>query len=385
VTGRRFFARWLARSLRANATTSGVGTLSLAVSAALVFTVSAVSSGIEGQLGRELRGYGANAVLVPRLAPLRFGVGTLDVGDVSEEGTLSVADLARLPASLVETVAPGLALRAEAAGREVAATGYDLPALRRLNPLWRVAPRWPEGGREVLLGATLAARLRLAPGATLDVRVGGRSAAVAVAGVVETGGPEDESLVLPLALAQELAGRPGRASLALARVAVAERDADAAARLVEAELPGAEARTVQQVARAEAALLRKVRRLLVLVAAAVAAAAAFTVSGTLGVLLAARRHELGLCLALGATPGRLRALLLAEAAVSGLAGGAAGCLLGAAAAEAIARGVFGAFVPIGAGAPALALAAALAVAVGASVWPVRRAVRISPCDTLRAA
>lgn len=381
----RFFARWLARSLRASAGTGAVGTLSLAVSAALVFTVAAVSSGIEGQLGRELRAYGANVVLVPRVAALRYGVGSIDVGQVAEERTLSTAELARLPGALVDPVAPGLAVRATVDGREVAATGYDLAALRRLNPTWRVAPGWPREAREVLVGARLAARLRVAPGARLDLRGGAAAAAATIAGVVETGGPEDEGLVLPLALAQELAGRPGRASLALARVpAGGARGVEEAARRLEAELPGVEARTIQQVARAEAALLGKVRRLLLLVAAAVVAATAFTVSGTLGVLLLARRQELGLCLALGATTGRLRALLLAEAAASGLAGGAAGCLLGGVAAQAIAQGVFGASVPVTAGAPALALGATLAVALGASIWPVARALRVSPCDTLRA-
>jgi putative ABC transport system permease protein len=383
VTG-RFFGRWLARSLRGSLAAGAVATLSLAISAALVFTAVAVSAGVDAQLGRELRACGANVVLVPRLAPLRFGVGSLDLGEVEEERTLEEAALVRVPADLVDAVAPGLLLRVEAAGQELGAIGYDLDGLRRMNPLWRVTPRWPRGEGEAVVGVTLAARLGLAPGAPLDLAVAGRRARVTVAAVVETGGGEDENLVLPLAVAQALADRPGQASLALVRARVEGRSADEVARLVEAAVPGSEARTVTQVAHAEAALLAKVRLLLLLVAAALAAATAFTVSGTLGVLLLARRREIGLCLALGGTRAQVSALLLSEAAASGLAGGLAGCVLGAVGAEVVARAVFGVFVPLGAAAPAIALASALAVALGASAWPVRRALQASPCDTLRA-
>jgi putative ABC transport system permease protein len=385
AAGTRFFGRWLSRSLRRNLAAGAVATASLALSSALVFCLVAVSGGVEGQLGKELAAYGANLLVLPRSAPLRFGLGALELGPVEEERRLAEADVLRLPAAVagVETVAPALLARVRVDGASAGAVGYPLDALRRLNPLWRVGPRWPEGG-EAMAGATLATRLGLAPGREVEVDAGGRTARVRLAATVETGGPEDEDLFLPLALLQDLAGRPGEVSLALVRADLAARPADAVARAVEAAVPGAEARTLAQVARAEGALLAKVRRLLLLVTIALGAATAFTVSGTLGVLLLARRQEIGLCLALGAAAGTVRRLLLAEAAASGVAGGLAGCLLGALAAEVIAASVFGALVPVGWAAAPLALGTALALALGAALWPVARALRVSPCDTLRA-
>jgi putative ABC transport system permease protein len=384
VTSRAFFARWLARSLRGTLASGAVATASLALSSALVFASVAVSAGVEGQLGRELRGFGANLLVVPRRAPLRVGIATFDLGTVAEERGLPTSDLARLPAEWVEASAPALLLRVRVEGQDAGAVGYDLAALRAMNPHWRIAPRWPEGPREAAAGATLAARLGLGPGREVTVAAGERTARVAVTAVVETGGAEDEDLLLPLSLAQDLAARPGEASLALVRARLAGRSAEEAARAIEAAVPGAEARTIRQVASAEDALLGKVRRMLALVTAALAAATAFTVAGTLGVVLLGRRREIGLCLALGAAPASLRALLLSEAAASGLAGGVAGCLLGAIASEAVAWSVFGVAIPIAASAPAAALATSVAVALGASLWPVHRAVRVSPCDTLRA-
>jgi putative ABC transport system permease protein len=381
---RGFGARWLVRSLRGNLGASAVATGSLGLAAALVFAVVAVSAGVEAQLGADLRAYGANVLVLPRQATLRLGLGALELGAVQEERTLAAADLAAPPAGLVDALAAGLVLRARAGGREVGAVGYDLAALRRLNPLWRVAPRWPEAADEVMVGSSLAASLGLAAGRELELEVGGRRARVRVAAVLETGAGDDEALLLPLPLSQALAGRPGRVSFALVRARLEGRSPEEVARALEAAIPGAEARTLRQVAHAEAALLAKVRRLLLLVTAAVSAAAAFTVAGTAAVVLLARRQEIGLCLAMGGTPGALRRLFLAEAAVGGLAGGAAGCLLGAAAAEAIAWSVFGGPVPLAAGAAPLALSVALLVSLGASAWPVLRAVRCAPRDLLRA-
>ncbi len=382
---RPFFVRWLARSFRGSLAASAVSTASLALSAALVFTLVAVSAGVESRLGRELAAYGANLLVLPRMAPLRFGLGSLELGAVEEERFLRPSDLARLPANVaasLEATAPGLVQRARIRGREVGAAGYALDALRRLNPLWRVAPDWPGEG-EAMAGATLAAQLQLEAGETVEVSIGERSARVRVAAVVETGGAEDENLFLPLSLLQELAGRPDAASLVLIRARIDGGGAEAVSRALEAALPGAEARTLRQVAQAEEALLGKVRRLLWLVTLALGAATAFTVSGTLGVLLLGRRQEIGLCLALGASPGRVRALLLAEAATLGTAGGALGCLVGAAASQAVAHSVFGETISLAGGASLWALGAALGIALAASAWPVERAIRVSPCDTLR--
>jgi putative ABC transport system permease protein len=380
-----FFRRWLGRSLRRSLAAGAVATASLALSAALVFCLAAVSSGVEAALGKELRAYGANLLVLPRSAPLRFGLGALELGPVEEERRLREDEVLRLGAAVpeVQGVAPALLGRASVRGESVGTIGYPLDRLRAMNPLWRVLPRWPAPD-EAMAGATLAARLRLAPGEALVVTAGVRTATVRLAAIVETGGPEDDDLFLPLAPAQALAGAAGEVSLALVRADLASRAPEDVARAIEAALPGAEARTLAQVARAEGALLERVKRLLLLVAVALGGATAFTVSGTLGVLLLARRQEIGLYLALGAGGGRVRGLLLAEAAASGLLGGAAGCVLGAVAAEAIAATVFGAAVPIGVLPPVLAVGTALALALGASAWPVARALRLSPVDTLRA-
>jgi putative ABC transport system permease protein len=380
-----FARRWLTRSLRGTLAASAVATLSLALSAALVFALVAVRRGVGEQLGRELATYGANLLVLPRSAPLRFGLGAMELGPVEEERSLPEAALRALPTvpgAGVDAVAAGLLARVELDGETAAAAGWELAALRRLNPLWRVRPGWPAEG-EAMIGSSLAARRGLAPGAEVEVVAAAGRARVRIAAVVETGGAEDENLFLPIGLLQAATGRAGVASLALVRARLQDRAPDEAARAVAAAVPGAEVRTLSQVAHAEASLLAKVARLLLLVTLALGAATAFTVSGTLGVLLLGRRQEIGLYLALGAGPARVRGLLLAEATAAGLIGGVGGSALGLVAAEAIALSVFGEPIRISWLAAPAAIGAALAVALAAAIWPVRRALCVNPCDILR--
>jgi putative ABC transport system permease protein len=385
AAGRGFFWTWVARSVRGSVGAGAVATAALGLAAALVFTLVTVSSGVGAALGRELRAYGANVLVLPRAAPLRFGLGALELGPVEEERRLREADLLAVPraAPAVVAVAPALLARVDLTGEAVGAVGYPIDALRAMNPSWRVRPAWPSA-REAMAGAALAAHLRLAPGQEVELAASGRVARLRLAAIVETGGAEDENLIVPLDVLQALAGAPGEVSLALVRADLSGGDAAGVIRAVAAAVPGAEARSLAQVARAEGALLEKVRRLLLLVTVALAAAAAFTVSGTLGVLLLARRAEIGLYRALGAGAGSVRGLLLAEAAASGVAAGLGGSALGVVAAEAIAWSVFGAAVPIPLAAAPLALATALGLALLAAVWPVERALRSSPVDALRA-
>ncbi|MBI5477583.1 MAG: FtsX-like permease family protein [Deltaproteobacteria bacterium] len=364
-----------------------VGTASLTLASTLVFSLVAVSSGVEAQLGVALRSYGANLVLLPRATALRFGHGALDLGPVEEERTLRATDLKALATAMpegVDTLVPGLIASAQVRGQGIGAAGYPFDELKRLSPHWRVQPRWPRADDEAMVGSALAARLGLRAGETIAVTMGNRSARVVLAAEVETGGGEDDDLFLSLKLVQDLSGRPDAASLALVRARQGSRSAAAVAAALEAALPGVEARTFRQVAQAEEALLAKVKRLLWLVTLAVGAATAFTVAGTLGVLLLGRRQEIGLCLALGATARRVRLLLLAEAMVAGLAGGMAGCLCGILAAETITRSVFGVSAELAVAAPLLAVATGLVISLGAAAWPVHRALRVSPCDALRA-
>ncbi|MEV6925969.1 ABC transporter permease [Dactylosporangium sp. NPDC051485] len=120
--------------------------------------------------------------------------------------------------------------------------------------------------------------------------------------------------------------------------------------------------------------------------------AIFVVASTCAFSVAQRRRELALLRAVGATPGQVRRMLLAEVALVALGAGIPGALLGAALAPLLA----GPFVAVGLEptgfrvgftwwAPLTALAVGLVVGV-LGVWlSARRASRVRPLDALRVA
>ena len=78
--------------------------------------------------------------------------------------------------------------------------------VRSTHPWWKVQGAWPDdNSRDVLLGERLAARLGRKPGD--EIEIAGQPHRVA--GILSTGGAEDNQIVAPLALAQQILGKPG--------------------------------------------------------------------------------------------------------------------------------------------------------------------------------
>lgn len=381
-----FFFRWLRRSLVSALFKGAISTASLAVVASLIFCLVSVSSGIREQLGKELSAYGANIILLPKTTSLQFGLGSYKIGTLGTRATIKSSDLEILKTELfkdVENYAPGLVSNIHVNGIEAGVAGYPFDTLQKLNPLWHVTPRWPRLYDEAMMGKMLAARLKVDVDDYVVVSNGAEKIEVRIASLVETGSDEDKNIFLSLELLQKLTGQEGVVSLALVRARAGGLSVDATGALIADSIDGIEARTLRQVAGAEESLLNKVSRLLWFVTIVVSMATAFTVVGTISVLLLGRRREIGLCMALGAFPADMRRLFLSEAAFTGIIGGVFGCVIGAVVAETISRNVFG--TTIGFNFPAILLGVFIPfiISVGASAWPVIKALQVSPCEALR--
>ncbi|MFD0074444.1 FtsX-like permease family protein [Streptomyces sp. NPDC127166] len=118
----------------------------------------------------------------------------------------------------------------------------------------------------------------------------------------------------------------------------------------------------------------------------------FVVASTFAFAVALRRREFGLLRTAGATPGQIRRLLLAEAAVLGVLASAAGCALGALGADLLARtlvdgGLAPAWFTIGDAAWPFHTAfwTGVTVALAGAVAASRRAGKVGPAAALREA
>jgi putative ABC transport system permease protein len=262
-----------------------------------------------------------------------------------------------------------------------------------------------------VVGITLAKRLKLSVGDTLMIaeRVHGgleSSSQLAVVGLLETGGTEDDRIVAPLAIAQTLSGKQGQyRNLYVSALTKPEDDfarrspaamtpdelerwscspyVSSIAYSIKQVLPGSDVRVIRRVAEGEGRILTRVRTLLWLVTFAALLAAALAVGASSAASVIERRTEIGLMKALGAGSGMVGILLAAEQLLLAVAGGAAGYALGIVLARLVGEKIFGVAPQPSILVLVVIVGLAAAVTIGGSAIPLRRAARYEPAPILR--
>jgi putative ABC transport system permease protein len=216
--------------------------------------------------------------------------------------------------------------------------------VRSTHPWWKVSGAWPEdSSRNVLLGERVATRLGEKAGE--EITLAGRP--LRVIGILSTGGAEDDEVVAPLALAQEILGRAGAvrrvyvSALTKPEDAFGRRDPKSlsgaiydrwyctpypqsiAFQLAEA-IPHSHAEQIRQVSQNEGAVLTRIEGLIFLITLAALFASALAVSAAMATTIFERRAEVGLMKALGAGKLAVASIFFAEATLLALLGGLAG-------------------------------------------------------------
>lgn len=424
------FFRILASSFRRSRRRKTIAFAALAI-ASLVWTlVLAVGSGLGDRARRDLTSYGANIVVRPETAQAAPSILGAPLPSPPAPQTLPEASVAAIQQIFwknnITAVSPVLEFTAQAQNEPLPAEGVDFRRARPApggeekatgildaHPAWKiVAGRWPQDGTaEVAAGLRAAQAHGWMPGLRLTLHGPGAAREVSLAGVFRSGEREDAELLLPLALAQEIAGLPGRVgridvtamttpeSTLLAalhrdprKLSPAEYDrwyctpyASSIAHQIGEEIPGARATPVRRVTAAEERAAHIAETLLFFAGGAALLAALLAVFSTLYDSVTERASEIGLWKALGAEPEKIAAVFLAEAAVNGLLGGVAGSALGLLAAPAVARMIFGFAVSRSVLLAAVAAAASIFVSVMAALSPIRRALGLEPIAALRGA
>src|SRR5580704_6149011 len=296
-------------------------------------------------------------------------------------------------ASLAQNLAPGgtiaapylyIVARTES-GRPVVVAGTHLDLAMQLNPTWRV--RGAENGladnaAACFAGIHAAEAMKLQPGGSVKFKVVENAMSCKLAGVITSGGDEDDQVFAQLVAVQKLAGLRGQISLTQARVPGSAKEIQELADRIDA-LPGnLRARPIRQISETEGALLGRVRLLIVSMAVLIFVLTALSVLATMTALAMERRADVGLMKALGGSIGRIVALFLAEVSVLGVAGGVVGYLIGALLTIWIGRSVFRA--AIAPRVEVLPLIVALMVGVAlAGALPLRLLGRVKPAVILR--
>jgi putative ABC transport system permease protein len=395
-------------------------TLGVTVATAMI----AVATDIGDKINRELRTIGANLLVTPQEDTLDVEIGGVNLKPSTDGAFLSEADLPKIKGTFwhnnITGFAPMLpvsvALQRDGKTEKVTLLGTYFAkrvafgkeefntGVRSTHPWWRVVSgAWPDdSSRDVLLGERLAARLAMKAGDQMTVS--GRE--LHVSGILSTGSSEDDQIVAPLSLAQEILGKPGAvrrvyvSALTKPEDALARRDPKSmsgpvydrwycspypqsiAFQLQEA-IPHSHAEQIRQVAQNEGAVLTRIEGLIFLITLAALFASALAVSAAMATAIFERRVEVGLMKALGAGRLAVASIFFAEATLLALIGGLVGFGAGSLLAYQIGRSIFNSEIAI----PPVLLPVILTIAVivtfAGSAAAISKAVGLDPVFALR--
>ena len=426
----------------------------LSLGMAVVTAALSVSLDVGDRLASEFRSLGANLLVTPQADSLPLEIGGVDYRPVNAGAYLPEADLPKIKTVFwhnnIVGFAPVLSLSVKGISHfrddekglsekrelwphvSVIGTWANHPVqlvdqttwytgIDKTNPWWHIMKgRWfSNDALECVVGKNLAresgayqdgkrifAGLPIGGNFVIDRGPSLPPLFLKAVGILDSGGPEDDAVIVPIVISQQLANQPGQyrqlyvSALTKPEDEFGRRDpktmkadeferwscspyVSSIAYSIKQALPGTDVRVIRRVAEGEGTILTRVRALLWMVTLAALLAAALAVGASSAASVIERRTEIGLMKALGAGSGMVGFLLAAEQLLLAFVGGGIGYSLGIILARLVGQRIFG----VAPEPSLLVLVAVLALAAGVtllgSAIPLRRASRYEPAPILR--
>jgi putative ABC transport system permease protein len=404
------FWRILGRLFRASRGRLAIAFIALASGAAVTTALVNLHFDAERKLSTEFRSLGPNLVISPEMPK---GIRVIEVSDFNNDfedpqppqgdavaSPLMNASVMKRLAAIPETgkiiAAPFLYI-VVSAGKNEETQHFVLAGtlLDRTGPLF---PWWKISGMPIhegidethcFVGRNVANALGLTQNATIELQyktqVKTRAENLTVAGIIESGGEEDNQVIADIHVAQRLAGLTDSSpNIMLIRVSVpgTPSEIQRVVSRISAALPELDVRPIPQIAQAEGQLLPRIQGLIYAMVALILVLTALCVFASMAALAMERRRDVGLMKAIGGKMSRIVAIFLTEAGALGLAGALIGYVAGIFLSRWIGWQAFG--VAINARLEVLPLVVALMVGVAlAGAFPLRLLGRIRPAEILR--
>lgn len=360
----------------------------LLIGVATVVTLLSLTDALSQRAQHELENFGANIIITPHSDQMALSYGGVQLAGVNlvaeEIEQSSLTNIDSIPNRRnVATIAPKVLGTIDVEGQRVMLMGVDPTAEFKLKRWWSIAGRPIVQGRELVAGDTVAQRFNLTMGDTLKI-AGNEFTVVGL--LAKTGSQDDQLLIAPLPVAQEVLGKQGTVSMV--EIAALCHDcpvADMVNQLQQA-LPGVEVQAVQQVVKTRMHALDQFRLFAWGVAVTVVIIGALLVFVTMMGAISERTREIGIFRAIGYRRRHVLHLVLMEAAIVSALAGMLGYLTGVLATLVALPLLDGGMAhwqwnPTLAGS---AVSAAVFVGLLASLQPALRASRLEPSEALRA-
>jgi putative ABC transport system permease protein len=414
------FVRLVYESFRRQKQRKLLAGVAIALGVGVATAMIGVATDVGDKISLELRRNHANIVVTPQEDTLDLEIGGVNLKPPSDGAFLNEADLPKIKSTFWRNAilgfVPMLPVNVKLDdSQEVILLGtyFSKPysfgkdnfvtGVRTTNGSWRVSGDWPaDDSQNVLIGERLAAKIAKHPGDTVGIAGKPRL----VSGILSTGGAEDDQIIAPIALAQQILGKPGAvrrvyvSALTKPEDAFARRDpktlsgpmydrwycspyAQSIAYQLQEVIPFSHAEQIRQVEQTEGTVLSRIKGLMLLITIAALFASGLAVSAAMATAIFERRHEVGLMKALGAGKAAVASIFFAEAALLALIGGALGFIGGSLLARQIGRSIFDSQITIQPVLFPVILAIAILVTFAGSAVAIRRAVMFDPVYALR--
>lgn len=365
--------RMLRQSWRHDSGRKGLAITTTFLAAGLISALLAISITIGDKMSVEMKSYGANIEITPvgqvQLPyMLKSAFSSMDKDDLLLESELPNIKNIFWRNNIIG-FAPFVRGKALANGDQkiaIVGTFFDqhLPVPDELDyqtgnkfisSYWKVKGQWPDDNApQALAGKSLAQSQGWKVGDTVTLSGNGREQTVTITGILSDGSAEEEALVLPLHIGQQLLGLQGRVeSIKVSALTVPENALSKKARenlesldsdeydlwfctafvssisfQLEKALNNAAVKPVWQVAASEGLVIHKIQSLLFMVTLAAFIAASMGIASLMTNAILQRATEIGLMKALGAHNWQVYLLFYAESIICGLVGGSLGCIAG---------------------------------------------------------
>ena len=428
------FVRLITDSFKRQPRRKLLTTVALALGTSIATATLTVALDVGDRLAREFRSLGANLLVTPEADTLPLEIGGVDYRPVDSGVFLSEPQLGKLKTIFwrnnVIGFAPFLDVPVAASSTTGSARngalrttligtwyrhGVPVPngggsfstGVANTDPGWHIDGRWfSDDSSEAVVGANLARRRGIRAGQTLDIRAGDANSQLLVTGIISTGGQEDDAIIAPLEVAQQLSGKAGQyrrllvSALTKPEDAFSQRDPksmnpeefdrwycspyiSSISRQIQEQLPGVNVRPIRQIAEGEGQILSRVQSLMWLVTFAALLAAALAVASTTGTTVLERTAEVALMKALGARRMVVGAFFLGEQWFMAIVGGLVGYVAGMGLAHLLGKQIFGLSPSTRLILLPVIVGLAAAVATAGSLLPLRKVMQLEPAPALR--
>ena len=342
----------------------------IALGASLATAMLSVMMDVGDKVNQELKTYGANITVVPKDASVLNNLYDIE-GEDSSGAYLAEDELGKVKtifwAFNIVDFTPFTSTNAVVAdGEAVKVTGswfnhhMELPTgeeldagIRNLRSWWEITDgTWideQEGSNAnvAMVGTALADKLGIHAGDTLSLKGDASDLSLEVVGIFDAGGDEDDQIFTTLDNAQVLGGLDGKVdSIEVSALTTPDNElAERAAKYgpssltvsqyetwyctayvgsichqIQEVITDSVASAVRQVADSEGAILEKTKLLMLLITILSLIGAALGICNLVTASVMERSSELGLMKAIGATNGRVSALVLTEIMVTAVIG-----------------------------------------------------------------